>query len=160
MLRRFHAEEARAPWTPTAVEQEFAFVLERNRVQGRYDLVIERDGQVTIVDFKTGDVRDAKAAQKRAAREPAARHLRPRAPARPRAACPTGSSCASWSRASSAARRPTAEEAVRTAERIRVAAAAIRAARVPGPAHLAWRAASARSATSAPTRRWGGEAEA
>ncbi len=66
MLRRFHAEEAGAPWSPTAVEEEFAFVLERNRVQGRYDLVIEREGEVAIVDFKTGDVRDEKAAQKRA----------------------------------------------------------------------------------------------
>ena len=66
MLRRFHEEEARAPWAPTAVEEEFAFTLDRNRVQGRYDLVIERDGEVAIVDFKTGDVREEKAAQKRA----------------------------------------------------------------------------------------------
>jgi DNA helicase-2/ATP-dependent DNA helicase PcrA len=50
MLRRFHAEEAEAPWSPTAVEQAFAFDLERNRVQGRYDLVIERKGEVAIVD--------------------------------------------------------------------------------------------------------------
>ena len=35
-------------------------------MQGRYDLVIERDGEVAIVDFKTGDVRDEKAAEKRA----------------------------------------------------------------------------------------------
>ena len=67
VLRRFHEEEARAPWAPTAVEEEFAFLLERNRVQGRYDLVIESEGEVAIVDFKTGDVRDPKAAQKRAA---------------------------------------------------------------------------------------------
>ena len=66
MLRRFHAEEAKAPWNPTAVEQEFAFALERNRVQGRYDLVVEGEGHVTIVDFKTGDVREEKAAEKRA----------------------------------------------------------------------------------------------
>ena len=45
MLRRFHAEQERDPWTPTAVEQEFAFTLERNRVQGRYDLVIESGGR-------------------------------------------------------------------------------------------------------------------
>ena len=55
-----------APWNPTAVEQEFAFDLGRNRVVGRYDLVVEHDGHVTIVDFKTGDVRDEKAAEKRA----------------------------------------------------------------------------------------------
>ena len=80
MLRRFHAEEARAPWPPTAVEQEFAFVLERNRVQGRYDLVIEQDGEVAIVDFKTGDVRDREGRAEAREGEPAARHLRARAP--------------------------------------------------------------------------------
>ena len=89
-----------SPWRPTAVEQEFAFPLERNRIQGRYDLVVESAGDVTILDFKTGDVRDQKAARAARAREPAARHLRARAPADARAGCPTGSSCASWRRAS------------------------------------------------------------
>ena len=66
MLRRFHAQQARDPWRPLAVEQEFAFTLERNRVQGRYDLVLESAGETAIVDFKTGDVRDQKAADRRA----------------------------------------------------------------------------------------------
>jgi DNA helicase-2/ATP-dependent DNA helicase PcrA len=66
MLRRFFHEETASAWAPTAVEQEFAFDVERNRVQGRYDLVAEQDGRVTIVDFKTGEVTDPKAAQKRA----------------------------------------------------------------------------------------------
>ena len=66
-LRRFAAEQAAAPWSPTAVEQEFQFSVGRNRVQGRYDLVIERDGEVAIVDFKTGDIRDQAAADRRAA---------------------------------------------------------------------------------------------
>jgi DNA helicase-2/ATP-dependent DNA helicase PcrA len=30
VLRRFHAEEAQAPWSPAAVEQEFSFQLDRN----------------------------------------------------------------------------------------------------------------------------------
>ena len=34
-----------ASWAPTAVEQEFAFALERDRVQGRYDRVIEKAGE-------------------------------------------------------------------------------------------------------------------
>jgi DNA helicase-2/ATP-dependent DNA helicase PcrA len=66
-LRRFAVEQAATPWMPTAVEQEFQFTVGRNRVQGRYDLVIERDGELTIVDFKTGDVRDQAAADRRAA---------------------------------------------------------------------------------------------
>ena len=65
-LRRFLQEEARAPLTPTGVEQEFAFFVDRTKVQGRYDLVVERDGHVTILDFKTGAVDDPDEAKKRA----------------------------------------------------------------------------------------------
>jgi DNA helicase-2/ATP-dependent DNA helicase PcrA len=65
-LRRFHREEAASPLAPTGVEQEFAFNVERTRVVGRYDLVVERAGRVTILDFKTGDVDDLKRAQQRA----------------------------------------------------------------------------------------------
>ena len=66
MLLRFFHEETASAWAPTAVEREFAFDVERNRIQGRYDLVAEKDGRVTILDFKTGEVTDPKAAQKRA----------------------------------------------------------------------------------------------
>ncbi len=65
-LRRFFRQEAQSPWAPTAVEKEFAFYVDRNRVQGRYDLVVARGDDVTILDFKTGDVRDLKRAQERA----------------------------------------------------------------------------------------------
>jgi len=66
VLRRFHREEARDPLLPTGVEKDFAFYVERNRVQGRFDLVVERDGAVQILDFKTGAVDDSKSANKRA----------------------------------------------------------------------------------------------
>jgi DNA helicase-2/ATP-dependent DNA helicase PcrA len=65
-LRRFVREDALDPLTPTGVEQEFAFFVERTRVQGRYDLVVEREGRVTILDFKTGAVDDPEEARKRA----------------------------------------------------------------------------------------------
>jgi DNA helicase-2/ATP-dependent DNA helicase PcrA len=65
-LRRFFRQEAEHPWEPTAVEKEFAFYLDRTRVQGRYDLVLARGEHVTILDFKTGDVRELKKAQERA----------------------------------------------------------------------------------------------
>jgi DNA helicase-2/ATP-dependent DNA helicase PcrA len=65
-LRRFYRDEAEHPWSPTAVEKEFAFFVDKTKVAGRYDLVIERDGQVVILDFKTGDVHDLKTAQERA----------------------------------------------------------------------------------------------
>ncbi len=65
-LRRFYENEAANPLAPTGVEKEFAFYIDRNRVQGRYDLVVERDSKLAILDFKTGSVDDAKEAQRRA----------------------------------------------------------------------------------------------
>jgi DNA helicase-2/ATP-dependent DNA helicase PcrA len=65
-LRRFHAEDRLDPLEPTGVEKEFAFYLERTKVAGRYDLVVERKGHTTILDFKTGSVEDARKAQRRA----------------------------------------------------------------------------------------------
>jgi RecB family exonuclease len=61
-LRRFFAFEGAEPWSPTAVEQDFAFYVDRNKVVGRYDLVLEENGHVTVVDFKTGDVQTEKKA--------------------------------------------------------------------------------------------------
>jgi DNA helicase-2/ATP-dependent DNA helicase PcrA len=65
-LRRFFREEAQGPWSPSTVEQDFAFYVDRNKVLGRYDLVLEKDGHATIVDFKTGDVPTEKKAVERA----------------------------------------------------------------------------------------------
>src|SRR4029079_4990188 len=56
LLRRFHEQDALDPLRPTAVEQDFRFYVEKNRVAGRYDLVVEQDGGVAIIDFKTGSV--------------------------------------------------------------------------------------------------------
>ena len=135
MLRRFHAEEARAPWSPTAVEEEFAFVLERNRVQGRYDLVIEREGEVAIVDFKTGDVRDEKAAQKRA-KESLQLDIYALAHLKTKGRLPDRVELRFLESGLAAARRPAPEEAAATEERIRAAAAGHPPPRVPGEAHL------------------------
>jgi DNA helicase-2/ATP-dependent DNA helicase PcrA len=66
-LRRFHAADAEHPLHPTAVEEEFAFEVGRTRVIGRYDLVVEEEGRVSILDFKTGEVADRREAQRRAA---------------------------------------------------------------------------------------------
>lgn len=137
MLRRFHAEEARAPWAPTAVEEAFVFDLERNRVQGRYDLVIERDGEVSIVDFKTGEVRDAKAAEKRA-KESLQLDVYALAQLKTRGRLPDRVELRFLESGLAAGRRPTAEEAAITEERIRVAAAAIR--RREFPAKPTWMA--------------------
>jgi ATP-dependent DNA helicase UvrD/PcrA len=67
MLRRFHRADAEAPLRPTAVEQDFAFYAGETKVVGRYDLVVEDAGRVTLLDFKTGAVDDPRKAQERAA---------------------------------------------------------------------------------------------
>ncbi|MCU0241909.1 MAG: ATP-dependent helicase, partial [Vicinamibacteria bacterium] len=66
VLRRFYRDEARCPLQPTAVEQEFAFFVGRTKIIGRYDLVVEQAGRLTILDFKTGPVDDPRKAQERA----------------------------------------------------------------------------------------------
>jgi DNA helicase-2/ATP-dependent DNA helicase PcrA len=64
-LRRFFRQESEAPWSPTAVEKEFAFYVERTKLVGRYDLVAVTDGRVSILDFKTGSVTDQEQADSR-----------------------------------------------------------------------------------------------
>jgi ATP-dependent DNA helicase UvrD/PcrA len=125
MLRRFHREEARAPWAPTAVEEEFAFEVSRNRVVGRYDLVAERDGEVTILDFKTGEVREQKAAQKRAD-ESLQLDIYALAHLRTKGRLPDRVELRFLESGLSAGRRPTLEETHRTEARILAVAEGIR----------------------------------
>jgi DNA helicase-2/ATP-dependent DNA helicase PcrA len=137
MLRRFHRQEAEAPWSPTAVEQAFAFYVDRNRVQGRYDLVVEREGRIAILDFKTGDVREEKAAQKRA-KESLQLDIYALAHLRTRGRLPDRVELRFLESGLAAGRQPTDAEAVRTEERVRAAAAAIR--RREFPARPTWMA--------------------
>ncbi|HEV8252383.1 MAG TPA: ATP-dependent DNA helicase [Candidatus Limnocylindria bacterium] len=66
-LERFWTAQQADPATPTAVELEFAVPFGRDRVRGRYDRVdTDASGRVTIVDYKSSDVRDAATAARRA----------------------------------------------------------------------------------------------
>jgi len=66
-LARFWQEQQTDPARPAAVEQEFAVVLGRDRVRGRYDRVdVDADGRVSITDYKSSDVRDPGTAARRA----------------------------------------------------------------------------------------------
>jgi DNA helicase-2/ATP-dependent DNA helicase PcrA len=125
MLRRFHAQQASDPWRPLAVEQEFAFTLERNRVQGRYDLVLESAGETAVVDFKTGDVRDQKAADRRA-RESLQLDIYALAQLKTEGRLPDKVELRFLESDLVASRRPTDAEALATETRIRTAATAIR----------------------------------
>jgi len=130
MLRRFHAEEAKQPWRPIAVEEEFAFPLDRNRVQGRYDLVLEEAGETTIVDFKTGDVREAKAAERRA-RESLQLDIYALAHLRTKGRLPGRVELRFLETGLVGSRRPTPLEVAATEARIRTAARAIRKREFP-----------------------------
>jgi DNA helicase-2/ATP-dependent DNA helicase PcrA len=66
VLRRFVAGEERTGLTPTAVERPFTFLLGTTKVVGRFDRVDERDGRVSIIDYKSSAVRDQKEADRRA----------------------------------------------------------------------------------------------
>jgi DNA helicase-2/ATP-dependent DNA helicase PcrA len=66
-LQRFWNEQQSDPARPVAVEQEFAVLLGRDRLRGRYDRVDrDADGRVTITDYKSADVRDPATASRRA----------------------------------------------------------------------------------------------
>jgi DNA helicase-2/ATP-dependent DNA helicase PcrA len=66
-LKRFWVTQQADPVTPTAVELEFAVAFGRDRVRGRYDRVdTDATGRVSIVDYKSSDVRDAATASRRA----------------------------------------------------------------------------------------------
>jgi DNA helicase-2/ATP-dependent DNA helicase PcrA len=66
-LSRFWEDQRVEPAQPSAVEQEFAVSVGRERVRGRYDRVdVDEDGRVTITDYKSSDVRDPATAGRRA----------------------------------------------------------------------------------------------
>ena len=66
-LERFWQAQQADPAKTTAVELEFAVPFGPDRVRGRYDRVdTDASGRVTIVDYKSSDVRDAATASRRA----------------------------------------------------------------------------------------------
>ena len=65
-LTRFYHEEEASGQKPTEVEREFGFSLGANRVRGRFDRVDETPEGTVIVDYKSSDVTEQKAADKRA----------------------------------------------------------------------------------------------
>jgi len=64
-LTRFYHEEEASGQKPADVEREFGFNLGSNRVRGRVDRVDETPEGLVIVDYKSSDVTEQKAADKR-----------------------------------------------------------------------------------------------
>jgi DNA helicase-2/ATP-dependent DNA helicase PcrA len=66
-LRRFFETEEASAAVPLLVEEKFSFLIGFNRMDGRWDRVDERDGRIVVVDFKSSEVYQQEAADKRAA---------------------------------------------------------------------------------------------
>jgi len=136
-LRRFHRMEAADPLHPTGVEQEFAFYVDRSRVQGRYDLVVEREGHVSILDFKTSALEDPKKAREKA-KESLQLDLYALAHLRTTGRLPDWVELRFLESGLAAGKKPTLEEAQATESRIREGAALIRRREFPPtPSYMA-----------------------
>ena len=64
-IQRFFEREQSNGFTPVKVEEKFSFMLENNRIAGRWDRIDDRDGQIVIVDFKSSEVHQQEAADRR-----------------------------------------------------------------------------------------------
>jgi DNA helicase-2/ATP-dependent DNA helicase PcrA len=144
MLRRFHGEEAADPLHPTGVEKDFAFYLEPEsaapfwaKVAGRYDLVVEGETGITILDFKTGAVSDPEKAQERA-RESLQLDIYALAHLRTTGRLPERVELRFLESGQRGGKTPTREEAAATEARIRAAAELIRQGAFPArPSYMA-----------------------
>ena len=65
-IKKFYEAREKDGIRPAAIEREFLVDLGANRLKGRWDLIEERKDGPYIIDFKTSDVREEKAAQKKA----------------------------------------------------------------------------------------------
>jgi len=65
LTRFYHEEEARGE-KPAAVEKEFGFNLGNGRVRGRFDRLDDTPEGLVVIDYKSSDVTEQKAADQRA----------------------------------------------------------------------------------------------
>jgi DNA helicase-2/ATP-dependent DNA helicase PcrA len=136
-LRRFHRQDAILPLQPRAVEQEFVFYVGRTRVQGRYDLVVEDAGRVSILDFKTSAIDDPKKAAEKA-RGSLQLDIYALAWLRTTGRLPDRVELRFLESGLAAGKMPTLEEAEATEERIRKSAELIRSRDFPAtPSYMA-----------------------
>ncbi len=64
-LVRFFKEEEKRDSKPKFIEKEFSFILEDNKISGRFDRVDEEKDGAVIMDFKTSQIKTQKDADKR-----------------------------------------------------------------------------------------------
>jgi RecB family exonuclease len=56
-LTRFYESEEKEGNVPTFIEKEFSVLLDQNKIRGRWDRIDIREGRVTIIDYKSSNVR-------------------------------------------------------------------------------------------------------
>jgi len=64
-IKRFFQTEEKTGIIPILVEEKFSFMLNANRISGRWDRVDKRDDSIVIVDFKSSEIHTQEAADKR-----------------------------------------------------------------------------------------------
>jgi DNA helicase-2/ATP-dependent DNA helicase PcrA len=65
-LTRFYHEEEASGEKPTDVEREFGFALGATKVRGRFDRIDDTSAGTVVIDYKSSDVTEQKAADRRA----------------------------------------------------------------------------------------------
>jgi len=64
-LRRFLKEQERSKITPTFVEKDFSFLVDNNRIIGRWDRIDIRNNEVILIDFKSSEITKQTDAERR-----------------------------------------------------------------------------------------------
>ncbi|MDD5595567.1 MAG: UvrD-helicase domain-containing protein [Candidatus Omnitrophica bacterium] len=64
-LVRFYNQEKSKPSNPAYIEKDFSFMLENNKISGRFDRVDLEGSEVVIIDFKTSEITKQVDANKR-----------------------------------------------------------------------------------------------
>ncbi|MFH1074594.1 MAG: PD-(D/E)XK nuclease family protein, partial [Candidatus Firestonebacteria bacterium] len=65
-LYNFFAREEKEEILPTYIEKDFSFILEGNKINGRFDRVDLLESGAVILDFKTSEIKIQREADKRA----------------------------------------------------------------------------------------------
>ena len=65
-LIRFYNQEKSKPSNPAYIEKDFSFMLENNKINGRFDRIDEEPEGAVIIDFKTSEIIRQDDADKRA----------------------------------------------------------------------------------------------
>ncbi len=65
-LKQFFKQEEKGKRLPTYMEKEFSFIIENNKINGRWDRVDIAKDKTIIIDFKTSAVKKQKDADKKA----------------------------------------------------------------------------------------------